>query len=261
MIKAIISDLDGTLIHHHADMNDEDIDALRRAADAGIAIAFASGRMHPEIEAVMAGIGLRVHSISQNGAFVHTADGTRIAQHAFDPHLQRRLIEAGERTAFLTMLCAPDYYVLERMTPHGEAIGSRLLAPLRIIPDARDRLGHELVSAKMSFFGDPDELRSFMAELKDEHGDRIDAYISDIDCMDVMPSGVSKGTGCRALLDRLGIAPEEAVCIGDSFNDLSMFAATPHSYAMAGSHPDVRAKAAHVTASVADVIARVLGAY
>lgn len=214
--------------------------------------------MHPEIEAVAREIGLQVHSISQNGAFVYTAGGTPIARNAFDPVLQRRLIEAGERTTFLNLLCAPDYYFVERMTPHGEAIGSRLMAPLRVIEDARERLGRDLVSAKMSFFGEPDELREFMAELKAEHGERIDAYISDIDCMDVMPSGVSKGTGLRSLLDVLGIASDEAVCIGDSFNDLSMFAATPHSYAMAGSHADVRAKAAHVTTSVAEVIAQVL---
>jgi Cof subfamily protein (haloacid dehalogenase superfamily) len=254
MIRLLISDLDGTLIHNHADMRGEDLAALRHAKEAGLEIAFASGRMHPEILNVMDQIGLSVHSISQNGAYAHLADGSLIAQHAFDPELQRALIRAGESTPFLTLLCAPDYYIVERMTPHGERIETRLLAPLHTVPDARTRLGHDIVSGKMSFFGEIDRLNAFREELKAEHGHRIDAYISDIDCMDVMPSGVSKGTGVRELTSRLGIRPEETVCIGDSFNDLSMFAETPHSYAMAGSHPDVRRRAAYETESVAQVI-------
>ncbi len=254
MIRLLISDLDGTLIHNHADMREEDLAALRSAKEAGLELAFASGRMHPEILSVMAQIGISVHSISQNGAYAHLADGSLIARNAFDPELQRSLIQAGESTPFLTLLCAADYYIVERMTPHGERIGSRLLAPLHTVPDARVRLGQDIVSGKMSFFGEIDQLNAFREQLKAEHGERIDAYISDIDCLDVMPFGVSKGTGVRALTSRLGISPDETACVGDSFNDLAMFAETPHSYAMAGSHPDVRRRAAHVTGSVAQVI-------
>jgi Cof subfamily protein (haloacid dehalogenase superfamily) len=260
MIRLLISDLDGTLIHNHADMREEDLEALRHAKEAGLEIAFASGRMHPEILNVMEQIGLRTHSISQNGAYAHLADGSLIAQNAFDPELQRALLQAGESTALLTMLCAADYYIVERMTPHGERIGSRLLAPFHTVPDVRDRLGHDIISGKMSFFGEIDQLNAFRERLKAEHGERIDAYISDIDCMDVMPSGVSKGTGVRALTSKLGIRTEETVCIGDSFNDISMFAETPHSYAMIGSHPDVRSRAAHTTESVAQVIALIAAA-
>jgi len=260
MIRLLISDLDGTLIHNHSDIRDEDLTALRQAEEAGLAVAFASGRMHPEIAAVMARIGIVAHSISQNGAYAHLADGRLIAQNAFDPELQRSLIAAGESTPLLTMLCATDYYIVERMTPHGEMIGSRLMAPLHTIPNARARLGQDIVSGKMSFFGELEQLNAFRERLKAEHGERIDAYISDIDCMDVMPSGVSKGTGVQALTQALGIRPDETVAIGDSFNDLSMFAETPHSYAMIGSHPDVRSRASRTTESVAAVIARILQA-
>ena len=255
MIKLLISDLDGTLIHNHATMKDEDLNALKMAMESGLELAFASGRMYPEIRSVMEELGKRTHAISQNGAFVHTTDGSMILQEAFDPGLQRALMEAGEGTPFLTLLCAPDYYFVERMSGHAERIAGRLMAPMRLVPDARERLGRDIVSGKMSFFGGLDALRSFRERLMEAYGDSIDAYISDIDCMDVMPHGVSKGTGAEALLKHLGLGADEAVCVGDSFNDLSMFAAIRHSFAMEGAHPDVRAKASRTTDGVAAVVA------
>ena len=78
MIKLIISDLDGTLLHDHATIHDTDIQALRRAQEQGVAVAFASGRMYPEIQEVANSIGMQVHAVSQNGAYAHLADGTRI---------------------------------------------------------------------------------------------------------------------------------------------------------------------------------------
>ncbi|PZD94435.1 HAD family hydrolase [Paenibacillus sambharensis] len=257
-MKLLISDLDGTIIHNHSTINQEDIDALHQAAEAGVQIAFASGRMQPEIEAVMQQLNLRVHTISQNGAYVHMSDGELVSEQAFDRDKLVALAKAGEGTPFLTMMCGPDHYFVEEMTAHAEEIGSRLMAPLHVIPDARSRLGKDIVSGKISFFGEVEKLRAFMQSLKAEHGDAIDAYISDIDCMDVMPAGVSKGTGVKVLQERLKISPEETVCIGDSFNDISMFAGTPHSYAMTASHADVKAAAAHEAESVAAIIRRLL---
>ncbi|MDQ1910036.1 HAD family hydrolase [Paenibacillus sp. GD4] len=255
MIKLIVSDLDGTLIHHHSSIREEDVKGLQAMLEEGVAVAFASGRMYPEIDAVMKEIDRRVHSISQNGAYVHTSDGTLLSHHAFERELLLELAGAAEGMPFLTMLCGPDSYFVERMNEHARIIGARLMAPFHEIPHARELLGREVMCGKMSFFGDVERLRSLQGKLLEQYGERIDAYISDIDCMDVMPRGVSKGTGLHALLKKLDVLPEETVCIGDSFNDLAMFSETPHSFAMAGAHPEVRAKAKHTAAYVADVIA------
>lgn len=258
MIKLIVSDLDGTLIHHHTSIRPEDLEALAAAEQAGIAISFASGRMYPEIDSVMKDINRRVHAISQNGAYVHTSEGTLISHHAFDRELILELAAAAEGTPFLTMLCSPDSYMVERMTDHAKLIGKRLMAPFHEIPDVRDRLGIELMCGKLSFFGEVAELHKLQHRLLEQYHGRIDAYIADIDCLDVMPLGVSKGTGLHALLARLGLQPDEVVCIGDSFNDLAMFAETPHSFAMASSHPEVQAKAAHTARHVEEVVDWVL---
>ncbi|MFS0726923.1 HAD family hydrolase [Paenibacillus sp. 1P07SE] len=258
MIKLLISDLDGTLLHDHSTIHDTDIEALKRAQDSGIAVAFASGRMYPEIQDVARSIGMEVHAVSQNGAYAHLADGTRIKADYFPRELQLDLIRHGRNTPYQMLLCAPEYYVIEEDTEHARRLEPRLKAPLKVIPDLTERLGHDLLSSKMSFFGEVDDLREYLPLIKEKFGDAIDAYIADIDCLDIMPSGISKGIGAQALLQELGLTVGEVVCIGDSFNDLPLFEITPNSYAIAASHPDVQAHAAYTTPSVAAVVEQIL---
>ncbi|MCZ8518360.1 MULTISPECIES: HAD family hydrolase [Paenibacillus] len=255
MIKLIVSDLDGTmLLHEERKARQEDLDALKEAAASGLVIAFASGRMHPEIQAVMELFGLRTHSISQNGAYVHTSDGRLVQSSAFDTALVRELAEAAAGTSLLTVLAAPESYVVKEWSEAAEALKPRLMAPLVAMPELHEKLGRELVCGKLSYMGELAELKELQGRLLARYGDMIDAYISDVDCLDVMPRTTSKGTGLQALLAELGLKPEEAVCFGDSFNDLPMFAATPHSFAMGSAHPDVQAKAVRTVPFVADAL-------
>jgi hydroxymethylpyrimidine pyrophosphatase-like HAD family hydrolase len=81
--------------------------------------------------------------------------------------------------------------------------------------------------------------------------------LADHDCLDIMPLHVSKGNSLPLLLDSIGLQAHEIACIGDSFNDISMFGITPHSFVMEGAHPEVRKAAAHQVSSVAEALAYV----
>lgn len=254
MIKLIVSDLDGTLLQKGLHIQERDREALHQAAEAGIQLCFASGRMHPEIVHVAKELKLKAHSVSQNGAYLHSAEGQLLAENTFEPPLIKELATAAATATLVTFLCAPDYYVVAELSESNAHMRDNLLAPLHIIPHAIDAAGSEFACGKMTYVGDMGELLVLQKRLLSAYGERIDAYISADDCLDIMPKQVSKGTGILALQRRLGILPEETVCVGDSFNDVPMFKVTPHSFAMAGSLPELKAQAAHVTPSVADTV-------
>ncbi|MFH5185671.1 HAD family hydrolase [Paenibacillus sp. TAB 01] len=220
-------------------------------------VCFASGRMYPEIRHVMNEIGLTVHSVSQNGAYVHTLDGKLIQNDTFATELIKELAVAAAELPFITVMCNSDNYIIT--DERHRHIEHNLLAPLQVHPQAVEALGTELLCGKITYLGEVDGLLQLKQTLTETYGDQIDAYISDVDCLDVMPSHVSKGVGLRALQSHLGISPEETICIGDSFNDVSMFATTPHSFAMSGAHPEVKARASRETRSVAEAVAWALG--
>ncbi|NOU92327.1 Cof-type HAD-IIB family hydrolase [Paenibacillus sp. LMG 31456] len=254
MIKLIVSDLDGTLMQKDHTVRLEDQEALRKAFESGIIITFASGRMYPEIRHIMKLIGLDVHAVSQNGAYVHTSDKNLIRHDSFETELIRQLAVAAKETPFFTVMCSPDTYVVTSHSAENEKVQQNLLAPLIVMPNALEALGGELMCCKISYLGDIEQLLTFKQHLLSVHGDKIDAYISDVNCLDVMPRHISKGAGLKALQAQLGILPEETICIGDSFNDVSMFQSTPHSFAMSSSHSDIKAQAAYVVDRVADAV-------
>jgi hydroxymethylpyrimidine pyrophosphatase-like HAD family hydrolase len=59
--------------------------------------------------------------------------------------------------------------------------------------------------------------------------------------------GVSKGSGVRYVLDRLGIAAHECMVFGDWLNDLSMFELGGINVAMANAVPELLERAHHIT--------------
>lgn len=65
----------------------------------------------------------------------------------------------------------------------------------------------------------------------------------------VLPVGVDKGSGLRAGLAHLGVAPEQVVAVGDGENDAVLLQAVGLGVAVAGAVPELKAVADHVTAA------------
>lgn len=77
--------------------------------------------------------------------------------------------------------------------------------------------------------------------------------------LDIAPPNVDKCMGVRRALTWLDVAPSDAVAFGDMPNDLPMFQLCGHAVAVSNAHPDVRAAADLITGSVdADGFARAL---
>ncbi|TVY07416.1 HAD family hydrolase [Paenibacillus cremeus] len=255
MIKLVVSDLDGTLlVGHTKSIREEDRQALLKAEELGITVAFASGRMRPEITVIAQELALPAHAISQNGAYVHLKDGTLLQSAAFERELIVRLAEAAEGTPLLTVIAGPDSYIVQQLDDRTRPLQANLMAPLEEATNMLEILGRELICGKISYIGEVPRLLELKQALEAEHGDAVDVYISDVNCLDVMPRQSSKGAGLNALRELLGVRPEESACFGDAFNDLSMFAVTPHSFAMATSHPEVQRHAARTVGSVAEAL-------
>ncbi len=258
MIKLIVSDLDGTLLNHAKRVEKTDRAALAQAEKAGIAICLASGRMDRELQLVMEEAGGCYHRISQNGAYVYTRDAKLLAAKSFEPGVARELYRMAQPYDLVGLICVGQTIYIPRRTEASARIEARMFEPFCERADIVDAIGPGLVPCKLSFFGEMARLTRMQAEMNARFSGRIDTYVSDVDCLDVMPSAVSKGAGLEVLIAELGIRPEEVACVGDSFNDVSMFALTPHSFAMAHSHPDVKRAAARVVRSVAEAVDWVL---
>jgi hypothetical protein len=75
----------------------------------------------------------------------------------------------------------------------------------------------------------------------------------------VMPTGWSKASGIRALVEAMGISMEQVVVFGDAGNDVPMFEAVPNSVAVANATDEAAAAARwHIGACEDDAVAEAI---
>ncbi|KRF18109.1 Cof-type HAD-IIB family hydrolase [Paenibacillus sp. Soil787] len=257
MIKLIVSDLDGTLLDHNKKVSSRELAALRKVKEAGIALCLASGRMNIEMQQVLAEIGHRAYSVSQNGAFIHLDDGSFMKSQLFQPELAYQVYQLLKDFDLVKLVCSGEANYITHLTPASDEVQSRTFQPFIVKEDVEQSLEGDFTVCKFSMFGKIETLLELKALMEEKLGGQLEMFISDKDCLDIMPLAVSKGSSLLVLMEKLGLRPEEIACFGDSFNDVSMFGITPHSFAMKGAHPEVKQKALYHVDSVAEAISHV----
>lgn len=77
--------------------------------------------------------------------------------------------------------------------------------------------------------------------------------------VDILPSGLDKGTALPKLLDELNLSPDEVLFFGDANNDLGIFGALEQTVAVANATEAAKAAARyHIGASADDAVAQAL---
>jgi Cof subfamily protein (haloacid dehalogenase superfamily) len=256
MIKLIVTDLDGTLLDVDKSISDANRQALDAAERHHFDICFASGRMYPEIQRIMDDLGRTYHAISQNGSFVHTKDRKLLKSSSFEPELARELFRISNLYGVAQFIFCVDQTIYTPVkTDIYAKYEARIFAPCTEVEGCiEDEIGRRIIPSKFTFYGEIGELTALQEEVTDLFPGRINAEISDSDCLDVMPGCTSKGKSLMSLLDEINLSPEEVACFGNSFNDVSMFDKTPHSFAMSHSHSAVKDRANYIVDSVSQGI-------
>jgi Cof subfamily protein (haloacid dehalogenase superfamily) len=257
MIKLFVSDLDGTLLNRQLQIEDMNKNAIKRAMEQHIHIAIASGRMSSEIRGLMAEFPEGSYAIGQNGATVYGKEHKLLMSAQHEPEIVHHIMKLGMQYRELVIFVHTindEVYIQERntRTQHYEP---RMITASKVLADLDNQvLNATIACSKVTFLGDISLLETLKEQLKAQLGDRIEVVVSDFDCMDVTPLNVSKGRAIQLLMEQLGIHPHEVACIGDSYNDLSMFEVAGHSFAMRHSDRAIRDKADYVVDDVAEAI-------
>lgn len=258
MIKLFVTDLDNTLFNDDKRINPEDRQAIRDLMAAGVHICLASGRMDKELIQVMQQLNGSFHRISQNGAFIYTNEDECLLSAAFKGDLARQLYEEAAPFGLAGFINVEDRMMIPAKTEAVKTIESRMFFPFEVHPGVLDEIGKTIQPSKLCFIGEIEKIKLLESTVREKFAGRLDTFISDKDCIDLMPPNISKGAGLQLLLDKLGLHPEESACIGDSYNDISMLRCTPHSFAMSNADKAVQKEASYVADSVAEAARWVL---
>ena len=209
MLKALLTDIDGTITDPSRRINTRAVEVIRSLVDNGIEVVLASGNTSCFMEALCKMIGTKGTFIAENGGVFRVGfDGTpRIKG---DQNVCRQALEvlqAHYRTKGIELtLFSPTYRFSD-------------LAFARTVPS--------------------DEVKII---LRDHPVQVIDTGYA----IHLQALGINKGTALVALAPEMGLLPGDFLAIGDSVNDIQMLKTAGVGVTVANAHPDTKAAAEYV---------------
>ncbi|MBE5808075.1 MAG: Cof-type HAD-IIB family hydrolase [Clostridiales bacterium] len=254
-IRLIAMDMDGTLLAGDGRTIPRDnVLALRRAADRGIHLALATGRLPDDAGFFASDAGLPMHILAINGSvrvdeplgdvvsarFIPAASARAIARAIWECGL-RFSISSVHEVAFSSM---PEDIEAARRSQgtYLDRRGGRIRLSLdgSRIEELLDRVN------KFSVISDDAERLARLKAMILSGIRNADVTSSWYDNLEIIPEGVNKGSAVKELAASLGIRMSEVMAIGDQDNDIPMIAEAGLGVAVGNASPAARAAADHV---------------
>ncbi|MET9676190.1 HAD-IIB family hydrolase [Streptomyces sp. NPDC006482] len=259
----VATDLDGTLLRGDLTVSDRTRRALGLVAASGARHLVVTGRPAAACGELLTSLGYSGIAVCGQGAQLYDADADRLLSSAtLDRDLARSVVERIEAVLGgleLGVVTSPPESRFKVTPGFGERVrhGWDVTSDRALLWDAPlDKLvlHHRTV-------GD-DELTETARRLC---GDEVTIVHSVQGMVEVLPLGVTKGTGVMRALELLGCSGAETVAFGDMPNDIPLLALAGHGVAVANAHPALRAVADEIAPAndadgVASVIERLFGA-
>jgi hypothetical protein len=250
-IRAVVTDVDGTLAHADGSVSAATLRAGRELAAVGIPLVAATARTPVGLAALQPEVPAFAVAVCCNGS---VGVDMRTAQPLWRQGLPR---STSARIVSILTERLPDAGIAAfdgsswTLTENYLAIrGTRPRGPSGVV-GTLETLGDVFALAVCHPLLRSAEIARHLAEAGITPDDAVVTYASD-SLLDIAPPGTGKGEGTARALGFLGIDPADAVAFGDAPNDIPMFRLAGHAVAMGNAHPDALAAAQAVTESVTD---------
>jgi hydroxymethylpyrimidine pyrophosphatase-like HAD family hydrolase len=245
-ISAVVADLDGTLVGRDFSVSKLTVDALQMLEAEEIPFVVATGRTPQGVE-LLSDITPHVRiAVCCSGAIGSSlSDNRTLWMEMFDDSLTRKVVEVA--VAFGAGVASFDGRIWRMNEEYDRLSPGQPRGPMRMTVPASELVERPCCSMAIRVE------RAGLMEIRDRRSADVNAassLVGDSIVLDVMPSGVDKGTGAIRALDLLGVDPTDAISFGDMPNDLPLFAATARSYAIGRSDPVVTGSVHEVLAGV-----------
>lgn len=239
-VKLFVTDLDGTLLPSGKDVPYENIEAVQQAVRAGVIVTIATGRMYRAALPVAEVLGVDVPIITYNGALIKSAQGKVYHTSYLKPEVIEQVVDFCREQGWYLQSYSRDNLLVPVHDEHARHYEQEQKVTAHVV--GWDGLLEQTqeVCKLLTISEDGEETKHRLAILNERFGTEIVAMQSNARYGEIVNPGVSKAEGLRRLAEKLGIAIEDTMAIGDSYNDLPMLKAAGHSVAMGNAVPEVK---------------------
>ena len=244
IVKAVFSDVDGTLLNSVHRVTPRTGEWIHRILDKDIPFVIVSARSPSGIYPIMKRNGFECALISYSGALIMDRDRTVLYSKEIERGLAERIEQFFVKKAYDMSWCIYS--------------GDDWLSPDRSDPRI---LREESIVEAQSREGSPGTILRIEEEVKRAFPEVAVVKSSDI-LLEIMAKGISKAEAVKRFCAHLGISPDETIAFGDNFNDVEMLEAVGRSYVMGNAPEEILDRFPYHTADndhdgIADVLEQI----
>ena len=246
-IRAIFTDIDGTLLDSNESVSARNLEAISRAIAEGYHMVFASGRSTLSIRNLFREIRDEdFNAIAFNGSEI-TIAGNTIFRRSLEAEMASRIAAKAIEKEIHIHAYAGEDLVFSDLTPTAVQYAIHTGLKLLIVGDLVSFLETH-PPTKLLIVSQPDKLAdirdTFSAEYPDINFTRSGEKYLDVTCPDV-----DKGRALLFICDLLKVSPQETIAFGDNDNDVEMLKMSGIAVAMANGSKELKAIASIIAPS------------
>ena len=236
MYKAIVSDLDGTLLNENHKVSPYTRETIKLLLKKGIKFYIATGRSYLGAKEVMEEIGLKIPLITSNGARILDESGAEIYVNNLARKYVEKLIAIDYKSfgndIILNGYSGSNWYVTEDARAYFYAQKpERKLYPEQISFEDFSTKNF----SKIFFLGNHENLLELEKEIKKVTNDETNIVFVNKRSLEIFSKTCDKAVAASFLLQKDGLTLKDAVSFGDGVNDYDLITRTGLGFAMKNS--------------------------
>lgn len=221
--RAVISDLDGTLLNGEHRLGEFTIETLEKLAAKGVDIFLATGRSLPDVRRIMSKVNINEATlVTSNGARANNLAGELFVNHYIPEQIAFEIMTTTPFDPFnvcLNSYQADDWFINVDVEPlrkfHQES------GFMYQVIDFKKHHGKK--TEKIFFIGrTPESLVPVEQFIAEKYGDQLQLTYSTPQCFEIMAKSVCKANTLSQLVAARGYDLQDCIAFGDGMNDVEM---------------------------------------
>lgn len=246
-IKLIVTDIDGTILKHNFEFNQQVKDCIRALSQNGIKVVLATGRMHSATVHIAKELGLETPIISYQGGLIKH-EGETLYERNLDEFRAKEIICWAKKNDVHINLYMDDKLHVETDSETIRRYTDERMATF--IAKPFDELVLEKINKMLVInFEDQNKVTMWKEYLETKYPDVHFVKSMPYFCEICHPEA-TKAHAVNFLKDYWGLDTEEILTIGDQDNDIDLLRAGGIKVAMGNATENLKAVADYITDTV-----------
>ncbi len=254
--KLVMLDVDGTILGNSPVVSRTVKTAIQRAQACGVTVGLCTGRLAISCQDLVEELQLDSYGVYYSGSLLkNLLNGATLNKHALTADVAQEIVKFARTHQIYLEAHTEQAYLYELEDSYSD-FQQRTLGIHPICTDLLELVAtHEIL--KFQFVTEKPEDLEKIDHLHQENGQialssgKTPEYPS-MTFTNVIPDGISKGSGICEIAASMGITPQQVIAVGDSSGDIDAFEAAGLGVAMGNAEEEVKQRADYITGSVKD---------